>query len=272
VSAMAMGDSPLEVPLTIRRTISAYQYVWIPVGSGAALAVLLIALVALTGVPDQANPRRQLRGWNPGFWRAPLSASATWTFGDSWATNTGAVTAVVTAVLTASGAVGGLIPGVDLGRFGLLMALAAGVIGVAPLFFGALNSLRARRRSRSAAADGKTASPPSTCQSWPEPPVAAAAATTGSATSAEVKVSTMWVMLLASFLTVAGIGAELAVIGWVLGYDLMVAPALARWASLIAAAVFALLFLCYGIRAVVTLADPQDGSPLSPAKSSAFIL
>jgi len=85
-------------------------------------------------------------------------------------------------------------------------------------------------------------------------------------------VSTMRVMLLASFLTVSGIGAELGIIGWVLGHDLMVAPAVARWASVIAAAVFALLFLCYGVRAVVTLADPNRGSPLSSPKSSAYML
>jgi len=280
VSAMASGASPLEVPLTIRRTVSAYQYVWIPVGSGVGLAALLIALVALTGVPTETG---RLRGWDPGFWRKTLRASATWTFGDSWATNSAAVTAVVAAVLSASGTVGGLIPGVDLGRFGLMMALAGGVIGIAPLLFGVLNSWFADRTHHSAAV-AKPAPPPVECQeSWPEPPERSAAtvlaaapavpAAAGTASvSPEVKVSTMWVMLVASFLTVSGIGAELAIVGWVLGHDLMVAPALARWSSLIAAAVLALLFLGYGIRAVATLADPSGGSPLNTSKAAAFIL
>jgi hypothetical protein len=273
VSAAALGAAPLEVPLTIRRTVSAYQYVWIPVGGGAALAALLVVLVALTGVPDQNAPGRRLRGWQPGFWRETLFASATWTFGDSWATNTAAVTAVVAAVLSASGSVGGLIPGVDLGRFGLMMALAGGVIGIAPLFFGVLNSWFADRASRSAAghAAQRAAEPP---ESWAEPPATTAPAlpATSAGTSPEVKVSAMWVMLVASCLTVSGIGAELAIVGWVLGHDLMVAPALARWASVVTAGVLALLFLGYGTRAVITLADPEGGSPLNTAKSAAFIL
>lgn len=245
VSATALGASPLEVPLTIRRTISAYQYVWIPVGSGAALAALLVIGVALMGVPVPDAAGRRLRGWQPGFWGETLYASATWTFGDSWATNTAALTAVVAAVLTASGTVGGLIPGVDLGRFGLMMALAGGLVGIAPLFFGVLNSWFVRRHSQPAAADA------------PKP---------------EVVVSKMWAMLLASCLTVSGIGAELAIMGCVLGHDLMVAPPLAQQSSLVVAVLLAVLFLGYGIRAVVALTDPTGGSLLNTSKSVAFIL
>jgi hypothetical protein len=277
-SAMALGAAPLEVPLTIRRTISAYQYVWIPVGCGAVLAALLVLLVAFTGVPIPGTLTARLRGWQPGFWRAPLYASATWTFADSWATNTAAVTAVIAAVLSASGTVGGLIPGVDLGRFGLMMALAGAVVGVAPLFFGVLNSWLVHRTGQSGAAADLAAPPVALRDFWTAPPAATVPTPTGpaatgpAAASPEVMVSSLWAMLLASCLTVAGIGAELGIIGWVLGHDLMVAPALARWCSLIAAAIFALLLLGYGIRAVVSLADPKGGSPLNTAKSAAFML
>jgi len=288
-SAMALGAAPLEVPLTIRRTISAYQYVWIPVGCGAVLAILLVLLVALIGVPVPETPAARLRGWQPGFWRAKLYASATWTFGDSWATNTAAVTAVVAAVLSASGTVGGLIPGVDLGRFGLMMALAGGIIGIAPLFFGVLNSWFVRLSGQSAPApvaartpaledswtgpaDRAVPGPTSAALSADEPAETAPAETGAAPASPEGMVTRMWAMLLASCLTVAGIGAELGIVGWVLGHDLMVAPPLALWSSLIVAAILALLFLGYGIRAVVNLADPQGGSPLNAAKSAAFIL
>jgi hypothetical protein len=245
VTAMAAGDPPLEVPLTVRRIVTANQYVWIPVGCGLVLAALLVGLIAAIGVRTAAG---RFRGWQRGFWRAPMSASATWTFGDSWATNTAGVTALVAAVLSASGSIGGLIPGVDLGRFGLMMAVAVGVVGIAPLFFGVLNSWFIRQNGQS----GQS-----------EPPGAA---------KPEVVVSKMWAMLAASFLTVSGIGAELGIVGWVLGYDLMVAPAYARWISVIVAVLLALGLLLYGIRAAVTLADPKGGSPLNPPKSAAFIL
>jgi len=191
-------------------------------------------------------------------------------------------------VLSASGTVGGLIPGVDLGRFGLMMALAGGIIGIAPLFFGVLNSWFVPQSSRPAPAPApaRAAAPPRELPDfWTAPPAPAlpepapAAPATGepavpsaAPASPEGVVTRMWAMLLASCLTVAGIGAELGIVGWVLGHDLMVAPALALWCSLIAAAILALLFLGYGIRAVVNLADPKSGSPLNAAKSSAFIL
>jgi hypothetical protein len=257
VSAMALGAAPLEVPLTVRRTINVNQYVWIPVGCGVCLAALLVSLVVLIGVPDPAKPGQRLRGSQREFWQLTLRASATWTFGDSWATNSAGLTALVAAVLSASGTIGGLIPGVDLGRFGLVMALAVGVVGIAPLFFGVLNSLFVNQA-------GESGSPTS------QPKADAAAASDPA--KQEVVVSKMWAMLLASFFTVAGIGAELAIVGWVLGNNLMVAPALARGASLIVALILAALFVGYAILSVIALAKPEGGSPLNPRKSAAFIL
>ena len=42
-------------------------------------------------------------------------------------------------VLTATGAVTEVLPGVELGRFSLLIAVAGGITVTAPLVFGALN-------------------------------------------------------------------------------------------------------------------------------------
>ena len=46
-------------------------------------------------------------------------------------------------------------------------------------------------------------------------------------------ISQLWSLLLASCFTMFGIGADLAIVGWVLGYDLAAAPLWAR--ALIAA-------------------------------------
>src|ERR1035441_4320810 len=73
------------------------------------------------------------------FWSRPLYAAAAWTFSGSWATNITAAVAVVATLLTAGGTVSELLPGVEIGRFSLLIAMAGGVTLVAPLVFGALN-------------------------------------------------------------------------------------------------------------------------------------
>ena len=132
----------------------------------------------------------------PEFWRTPLFAGAAWSFGDSWATSVTPLTALAGGVLTASGAVAGLVPGVDLTRFGLLMALVGGLTTLAPLLFGALNSLFPERQPGELAPTG------------------------------EVIAASLWVMLLASCLTVFAIGAEIGFVGLVLGFDLIVVVAL----------------------------------------------
>jgi len=69
-----------------------------------------------------------------------------------------------------------------------------------------------------------------------------------------------------------GIGANLGIVGWVIGYDLAAAP---QWAhisvvtlSVLAAAIIAL----YGVFAIRALADTRDGSVLSGRRGAAFIL
>lgn len=104
----------------------------VTIAPASALGALLILLTRFFGVPG--NPRR------PGFWQTPLYASAAWTFSDSWATNITAIATVVTAGLAATSGISAVLPGVDLGRFSLMIALAGGITVVAPLVFGTLNS------------------------------------------------------------------------------------------------------------------------------------
>jgi hypothetical protein len=45
------GDPPVQVPLTVRRTVSPWQYVIIPAICGGALAVLLLLVLMAIGMP-----------------------------------------------------------------------------------------------------------------------------------------------------------------------------------------------------------------------------
>ena len=180
--------------------------------------------------------------WGPAFWRTSLFAGAAWSFGDSWATSVTPLTALAGGVLTASGAVAGLVPGVDLTRFGLLMALVGGITTLAPLLFGALNSLF----------PAKDAGEP--------------------APSGEVIAASLWVMLLASCLTVFAIGAEIGFVGLVLGFDLIVVSPSIRWIGPALTGLAALLFLAYGAHSILTLAGQPSGTPKKTARKSSFMI
>jgi hypothetical protein len=308
------GDPPLQIPLTVRRTVSPWQYVWVPAICGGALAALLVLVLIAIGVPgkdagqempwqhETAPPaphaqvpgpgsvdlsvrlllflmhkRRELmmtempaagaeagaatdRGrdatrpgagsdstvkrvrWGLEFWRTPLFAGAAWSFGDSWATSVTPLTALAGGVLTASGAVAGLVPGVDLTRFGLLMALAGGLTTIAPLVFGALNSLFPERKPGEPAPTG------------------------------EVIAASLWVMLLASCLTMFAIGTEIGFVGVVLGFNLIVVSPSVRWIGPAVTGLAAILFLAYGAHSILTLTGQPSGAPKGTAKKSSFMM
>ncbi len=88
----------------------------------------------------------------------------------------------------------------------------------------------------------------------------------------EVVAAQMWTMLAASSLTLFGIGAEIGLVGWVLGYNLVVAPQWAR--DFVAALAFAavVLVLGYGVSAIRALADSREGTVLSGPGDSSFML
>ena len=142
----AASEAQLDVTLAVHRHVSVYQYLVIPVCSGAVLAALLIIATVAFGVPRSRRPARPPRSGRRNahldkedFWRRPLYAASAWTWGDSWVTNITAVGTLIGTVLTASSGVAALLPGVDQGRFSLLLAMAGGVSVIAPLIFALLN-------------------------------------------------------------------------------------------------------------------------------------
>jgi hypothetical protein len=240
---LGINNPPVQIPLTVRRAVSPWQYVGVPFLFGIGLAVLLVLLTMAVGLPrteqsPQASGKTGRVRWGCEFWMTSLYAGGTWSFGGSWATSVTPLTGLVGGVLAASGAVAGLVPGVDLGRFALVMALAGGITVLAPLLFGALNSLFPDRDT---------------------PP------------AGEVVAARLWVMLLPSCLTVFAVGAEIGIVGWVLGHDLIVADPLIRWCAPAAAAVSAALFLAYGVDAIVSLVGKPAGGPKITARSSTFM-
>lgn len=413
VGATAQGTAPLNLTLPVHRQVSAAKYLWIPLCCGLGLAALLVVFTGLFGVPRPKSGAGN--GRRVPFLRVPLYASAAWSFSDSWATNITAVGTVVGTVLTASGSVSELLPGIELGRFSLLIALAGGITVAAPLLFGALNyhfasvdpttagvaeiwlppgphpdgvelalsaggsitvygstqvpagpavpaapavtlnpgaslevpagsvitmtggggeqvlavpgssdvvvcagkRITVDARLTIPASDIANAAHPAQPRELPagtgfDVPDGAKISFLGQATmtlpdqatvkapvakpasgrpwhdhrhtvvsgpqqfaipnSGEVVAGKMWTMLMASCMTVFGIGAELGIVGWVLGYDLVVGPQWARNCSLALASAAAALVLCYGVSAICALADSREGTALSGARNSSFML
>ena len=147
-AALAAGADPVDVALTVRRDVSAAQYLWIPLGCGVGLAVALIVLTMLIGVPRPDG--ETVHGHRVKFWRMPLYASSAWTFGDSWVTNITAVGTLIGTLLTATSGVASLLPGIDLPRFSLLLVLAGGFAVIAPVVFGLLNYRFSRQNPQGA--------------------------------------------------------------------------------------------------------------------------
>ena len=433
----AASEAQLDVTLAVHRHVSVFQYLVIPVCSGAVLAALLIIATVAFGVPRSRRPARPPRSGRRNahldkedFWRRPLYAASAWTWGDSWVTNITAVGTLIGTVLTASSGVAALLPGVDQGRFSLLLVMAGGVSVIAPLIFALLNYRFSRQNpatarimqislpaghggftvtmpvggsvavqsggtldSGQALSPGTTLDvpvngevtvaapgtgqrdstilvlpgsndivlppeqritlrpaisvPPSAIQGAqaarvaqtiraarpgfasrvkalvpgaattttlaPAPPAAATVAAltvpdgaklsfsgladitlpAGSRVSAvgepknEVTlaadrtftlpfagevISQLWSLLLASCFTMFGIGADLAIAGWVLGYDLAAAPLWARALVAAVAGTAALIVVWYGVFAIRSLADTRDGSVLSGRRDASFIL
>ena len=308
---LAGGASPDQIPLTVRRVVSPWQYVGIPAFFGGGLAVLFVLVLMAFGMPNgQAPPtgkaappgeRRWLAAagkagffalllallltWRlrtaglteagddlrqldsqpapadgqgggpaakrkakrlhggPDFWRTPLFAGATWSFSDSWVTSIAPLGALAGGVATASGAVSGLVPGVDLGRFGLLLALVGGLTTLAPLLFGVLSAAFKPKSVEMTVVEKD-----------------------------EVFAARLWVMLAAACLTVFAIGAEVGFVGVVLGYNLLVASSSVRWLAPAVGCTAALLFLAYSVHSIVVLAGQPMGHSKPASKKRSFMI
>lgn len=122
----------------VHRYVSAGQYLGWPILSGALLAILFAAICAWAW-PRGSDPEA-------GKLRRPIYASATWTFKDSWATNISLGATAIAAILTGAGAVSTQLPGVQLDRYAVLMAVCGVIIVSAPFVFGILYVLFSRSR------------------------------------------------------------------------------------------------------------------------------
>jgi hypothetical protein len=220
-TALATGAAPVEFALTVRRQLTGASSLWFTVWFGIAFVVVLIGLVARFGAAGMEG--RRSHWWQLEFWGKPLEApSKRWTFGGSWARNFTALGTGIGGVLAATGTVAGIVPGVDLGRVGLLFAIAGVVALLAPLVFAALNS----RFGSTQRASGRG------------------------------QIATRrWILVAASSLTAFGAGAEIGLIGWVLGYHLSVAPLWVHWTVLIATFVVAVSFLAEAHSSICSMAD-----------------
>lgn len=135
-------SAPVPIVVAVHRRVTWYQYAWIPLWCGAGLAIALIAATLVVGLPDPDKTGVTLRGMK--VWVKPVYAPSAWSFTGSWATNITTAGGVVATLLAATGSLGEILPGVELGRFNLLVALAAGITLAAPLLLGALNYRFAR--------------------------------------------------------------------------------------------------------------------------------
>ena len=103
--------------------------------------------------------------------------------------------------------------------------------------------------------------------SSPSKPKPAELAPTG-----EVIAASLWVMLLASCLTVFAIGAEIGFVGLVLGFNLIVVSPSIRWIGPAVTGLAAILFLAYGAHSILTLTGQPSGAPKGTAKKSSFMM
>ena len=126
---------PVQVTVRVHRWVNGIAYLAVPVACGLGLWLAFIVAMLLVGLRDPGGGA--LRGRK--ILDRPLYAQSTWTFSGSWATNVTTAGAFTAAVLTASRMASEVLPGVEPGRFSLLIVAAGAITAIAPLLFGALN-------------------------------------------------------------------------------------------------------------------------------------
>jgi hypothetical protein len=121
-------------------SVPAASYLWIPIAIGAGLAVFLVLLTGLIGVPYVDQGVAQTAGlFHPRFWKARFYASAAWTFGDSGATNITALATALAGILASGTVLTSIFPTIDLNPFIIMNVACGGIVVSAPIMFGIAN-------------------------------------------------------------------------------------------------------------------------------------
>jgi hypothetical protein len=123
-----------SIPLTVSRSVTLLDYLWIPALAGAAVALLAL-MASLFAVSIYTPDGRRLSFRHRDFWTRPILASGAWTLNDSWATNITTVISVIGTVLGTTTAVSAFFPGVAVDRFVIVNIVAGGTIAASPLIF-----------------------------------------------------------------------------------------------------------------------------------------
>jgi len=90
--------------------------------------------------------------------------------------------------------------------------------------------------------------------------------------SGEVVATRMWVMLLASCFTVFGIGAQIGIVGWVLGGELSTATSAAHGLIIAGTVIAPMLFLAYSVLSILSLIEVPAGKVPRRGQSTSFML
>ncbi len=133
----APGAPVSAIPAGFIRPISPGRYLLLPALAGLAMVVLLLvfALIFVKVCDWRGNPitRPSLE-----FWRYTVTATGTWTVGDSWATNIAPILGILASAFGVTAAASSVFPGVSLVPFELVNLAAVAIIAIVPFAFSIL--------------------------------------------------------------------------------------------------------------------------------------
>ncbi|MGO9899130.1 MAG: hypothetical protein ACLP0J_05445 [Solirubrobacteraceae bacterium] len=226
------------IALTLDRLVTFWSAWGVPLVFGLVFAIITSVLIRVT-VPSLPPM---------------ITAASGWKFSDSWATNITALGAAAVTVATTTGAAAKILPGVMTAPFGILTAACGALVLLAPLVI-------ALKKFPPKAAHRPTAEPPDVQEeaSLADIPdgVFAVIDVRSSAHSPGVTVSGR-MLLVAAFITLAGVGVELSTLG-VLAH-LSTATFLERLAIYVVLLAVGVIVCGYAIYTTYQLVDSQDST------------
>jgi hypothetical protein len=133
----APGAPVSAIPAGFIRPVSPGRYLLLPALAGLAMVVLLLVFALMfVKVYDWGGdpiPRPSLE-----FWRYTVTASGTWTVGDSWATNIAPIIGILATAFGVTTAASSVFPGVSLVPFEVVNLAAVAIIAIVPFVFSIL--------------------------------------------------------------------------------------------------------------------------------------